>query len=119
MTTRARPLVAILLLLVLVLVGCGGEDTSLLEGEALAAEIGCLACHSEVNTDLAPTLHGIWGTEVSLEDGRNLTVGEQYLRSSITTPQAEIVAGYDGRMPTFALDQSEIDRLVEYVRSLS
>jgi cytochrome c oxidase subunit 2 len=116
MTTRARTLVAILLLFVLA--GCGGGGTDDLEGEALAAEIGCLACHSEVNTDLAPTLHGIWGTEVSLEDGRNLTVGEQYVRSSITTPQAEIVAGYDGRMPTFALDQSEIDRLVEYVRSL-
>lgn len=116
MTTRARHLVATLLFLVLA--GCGGEGTEDLEGEALAAEIGCLACHSEVNTELAPTLHGIWGTEVSLEDGRNLTVTEQYVRSSITTPQAQIVAGYDGRMPTFALDESEIDRLVEYVRSL-
>jgi cytochrome c oxidase subunit II len=106
-------------LLVLFLAACGGGGTDDLEGKALATEIGCLACHSEVNTELAPTLHGIWGTEVSLEDGRNLTVGEQYVRTSITSPQADIVAGYDGRMPTFALDESEVDRLVEYVRSLS
>ena len=113
--TTGRALVA--LALALALVSCGGRDENL-EGEALAAEIGCLACHADTGTDVAPTLHGVWGTEVELDDGRTLMVDEVYVRRSITQPQADIVAGYDGRMPTFALTDSEVDRLVEYVRSL-
>jgi cytochrome c oxidase subunit 2 len=110
-----RPL--IIVLMALVVVSCGSRDQNL-EGEALAAEIGCLACHAETGTDVAPTLHGVWGTEVELDDGRTLMVDEVYVRRSITQPQADIVAGYDGRMPTFTLSDSEVDRLVEYVRSL-
>jgi hypothetical protein len=30
----------------------------------------------------------------------------------------DVVAGFDARMPTFGLSDSEVDRLVEYVRSL-
>jgi cytochrome c oxidase subunit 2 len=104
-------------LFALVVTACGGREQNL-EGEALAAEIGCLACHGEASTDVAPTLHGLWGSEVTLDDGRTLIVDEDYVRMSITQPQADIVAGYDGRMPTFTLSDSEVDRLIEYVRSL-
>ncbi len=100
-----------------ILGGCAGGGTAL-EGEELAVEIGCVSCHTDANTDLAPTLVGIWGTEVELEDGRKVMVDEAYVRQSITDPQTDIVAGFDGRMPTFSLTESEVDRLVEYVRSL-
>lgn len=102
----------------LVLGACGGDSTEGLTGSELVAEIGCFACHTETDTDLAPTLHGIWGNEVELEDGRTVTVDEAYVRSSITEPAADVVAGFEARMPTFGLSESEVDRLVEYVRSL-
>lgn len=81
-------------------------------------DIGCLGCHQETNTATAPTLHGIWGTEVTLEDGSTVTVDEAYVRRSITDPGAEIVDGYGATMPTLPLDESEVDRLVEWVEGL-
>lgn len=101
------------------LAACGdGESTDDLTGAELFVEIGCQACHTDADTDLAPTLSGIWGSVVLLEDGRTVTVDEAYVRRSITDPGADIVAGFDARMPTFGLSESEIDRLVDYVRSL-
>lgn len=111
---------ALLLLAVLLLAACGGDEgaTEGLTGSELATEIGCQACHTETDTDLAPTLHGIWGTEVELEDGSAVTVDEAYVRRSITDPGADVVAGFDAQMPTFGLSESEVERLVDYVRSL-
>jgi cytochrome c oxidase subunit 2 len=102
----------------LLLTACGGGESAGLSGEELAADIGCLSCHQEDATGIAPSLHGIWGTEVSLEDGSTVTVDEEYVRRSITDPGADIVDGYTAAMPTFPLNESEVDRLVEWVGSL-
>lgn len=101
------------------LTACGNGSTDNLTGVELATEVGCFACHTETNTDVAPTLHGIWGTDVTLQDGRTVPVDEAYVRQSIAEPATDIVAGYDRRMPTFPLSDSEVDRLVDYVRSLA
>ena len=103
----------------LALTACGDDgSTNDLTGEELFVEIGCQACHSDTDTDQAPTLSGIWGDDVTLDDGRTVNVDESYVRRSISDPGADIVAGYDARMPTFGLSDSEIDRLVDYVGSL-
>jgi cytochrome c oxidase subunit II len=103
----------------LVLAGCGGTGASTASDPAeLAADVGCLACHTEADTSVAPTLHGIWGSEVELADGRTVTVDESYVRRSITDPTADVVAGYGPTMPRLPLDESEVDLLVEWVRSL-
>lgn len=108
-----------LLVSALMLAACGDSDsTDDLNGSQLFVEIGCQACHGETDGDLAPTLRGIWGSDVTLDDGRTVLVDEDYVRKSITDPGAEVVAGFDARMPTFGLSESEVDRLVEYVRSL-
>lgn len=111
----ARALLAVLALVLVA--GCGDDSTDGLTGSELFVEIGCQACHTETDTDLAPTLHGIWGTEVELEDGSTVTVDEAYVRRSITDPGSDVVAGFDARMPIFGLSESEVDRLIEYVRS--
>ncbi len=96
----------------------GGGQSPGPAGEDLAAEVGCLACHQETETATAPSLHGIWGSEVTLEDGSTVTVDEEYVRRSITDPGADLVEGYGATMPTFPLDDAEVDRLVEWVESL-
>lgn len=107
------------LLVVLAACGGGGEGSGgELRGEGLAADVGCLGCHQERASGAAPTLHGIWGTDVTLEDGTTVTVDADYVRRSITDPDADIVEGYGPAMPTFSLDDSEVDRLVEWVESL-
>lgn len=104
---------------VLALGACGeGEDANGLRGEELAADVGCLACHTESSTHLAPTLQGIWGTETDLADGRTIEVDDVYVRRSITDPAAELVDGYGPTMPPVPLDDGEVDRLVEWVESL-
>ena len=109
---------ASLLLAALVgLAACGGQSTEDMTGAELFVEIGCHACHGAADTDVAPTLEGVWGTEVTLSDGRTVLADEAYVRKSISEPNTDTVEGFDGRMPTFALTESELDRLVEYVRS--
>jgi cytochrome c oxidase subunit II len=109
----------VLLVMALGLAACGGADNGdALTGEELATEVGCLSCHQETSTGVAPALHGIWGTDVELADGRTVTVDEEYVRRSIIEPEAEIVAGYEAIMPVFPLEPGEVDRLVEWVRSL-
>jgi len=115
MTGRA----ALSVVFVIAMSACSDEgSTDGLTGGELANEIGCVACHTETDTDLAPTLRGIWGTDVELEDGTTVVVDEAYVRRSITDPGAQVVAGFELRMPIFGLSESEVDRLVDYVRSL-
>lgn len=109
-----------LLVLAMAVVACGGNEQARSEmtGAELAGEVGCLACHTGADTGTAPTLDGIWGTEVELGDGRTVTVDDVYVRRSITDPGADIVAGYNAIMPVFPLESDEVDRLVDWVRSI-
>ena len=115
MIRRTTPALALLLA---ACGGAGGGENPGPTGRDLAVEVGCLACHQETDTDIAPALHGIWGTQVTLESGSTVTVDEEYVRRSITDPAADVVEGYRATMPVFPLDDSEVDRLVEWVASL-
>lgn len=114
MTVRAL----LVTLLALVTVACGGDDGAEQTLDALAADVGCQGCHSAEDTAIAPSLHGIWGTDVTLEDGSTVIVDEAYVRRSITDPGADVVEGYGPNMPRFPLDDEEVGTLVEWVRSL-
>ena len=102
----------------IVIAACGGGSTEDLTGAELFIEIGCQACHGDADGEVAPTLVGVWGGEVALSDGRTVVADEAYVRKSITDPNADIVDGFEPRMPTFTLTDSELERLVDYVRSL-
>ncbi len=113
---RGRPLIVVA---ALTLIACNGTGEQAASSPAdLAADVGCLACHTETSTSIAPTLHGIWGMDVELADGRVVTVDEEYVRRAITDPAATVVAGYGPTMPRLPLAESEVDQLVEWVRSL-
>lgn len=105
---------------ILALAACSADRSAdgPLSGEALAADLGCAACHTDVDTEIAPTWNGIWGTSVELEDGSTVTVDEAYVRRSIDEPQADIVAGYIGSMPVVPMSDEERSALVDYIESL-
>lgn len=108
------------LVAILALTACSAERSAEdpLSGEALAADLGCAACHTDVDTEIAPTWNGIWGTSVGLEDGTTVTVNEAYVRRSIEEPRAEIVAGFSASMPVVPMSEEEKSALVDYIESL-
>ena len=98
--------------------GDGGQST----GEILFGTAGCRNCHElSVPGFGGPSLAGIWGTQVELEGGGSVLVDESYVRESIVSPSAKIVAGYEDIMPAYLAQQltdDEIDALVDYIRDL-
>ena len=106
----------------LVVSGCGEDRASgeVSRGQAIAEDVGCMACHSTgTDAKIGPAWGGIWGTEVELADGRTVTVDDEYLRRSVVDPDADVVAGYQLSMPRVPLTDDEVDALVAYLRSVS
>ena len=91
-------------------------------GLELATQTGCLACHATDSTRLVgPGWGGRYGTVTELEDGTDVLIDHGYLRTAITDPDQDVVAGYPaGTMPSYAamLSDDEIDAIVTYISSL-
>ena len=98
----------------------GGEGDPA-AGEAAFTQNGCNACHTDQDTPVAPTLHGIYGKEITLADGSTVVVDDDYLLESIIDPHAKLVEGYGPVMPpTYAdLDPQVIQDIIAYIRSLT
>jgi len=98
-----------------------GKNMPLAEfGKLLYDSRGCRTCHSlDGIPGQGPSFKGIWGHAVKLSDGKTVLADENYVRESITLPQAKIVAGFEPVMPTFQgmLREREIQALVEFVKA--
>jgi cytochrome c oxidase subunit 2 len=84
---------------------------------------GCIACHN-VDTDavkVGPSWKGIYGHTVEFRDGRSAVVDENYIRKSIMDPDADIVKGFNGGMPSFRgqLKDEQVNALIAYIKSLT
>jgi|ERR1700722_16341915 len=90
-------------------------------GQQVYAQLGCASCHRSDAPSRGPTLAGVFGSSVRLEDGRTVTADENYIRESILDPGAKIVNGYKPIMPTFQglVSEEQLNALVAYVKSLS
>jgi cytochrome c oxidase subunit 2 len=88
-------------------------------GFARFRELGCSGCHTAGSTVHAPSLRGLIGREVHLQDGRTIVADENYIRDSILVPKKDVVAGFDPVMPSFAgqVSEEDIQALVAYIRS--
>jgi cytochrome c oxidase subunit II len=98
-----------------------GVHQSLAEqGEALFRQHGCSGCHGANSTVHAPTLDGVYGSLVHLQDGSVRRADERYIRDCILAPRTFTVAGYPPVMPDFSGQISEDDlmKLVAYIQSL-
>jgi cytochrome c oxidase subunit II len=90
-------------------------------GEKIFAELGCVTCHRTDTQGRGPNLQGAFGKPVLLQDGRTVTIDENYVRESILDPGAKIVNGFKPVMPTFQglVSEEQLNALVAYVKSLS
>ena len=85
---------------------------------------GCLGCHSlDGSRIVGPSFKGIFGrTAQVVTDGkeREIVTDEDYLRRSILKPNADVVAGYPGIMPSQEglITDSELDAIIEYLKTL-
>jgi len=98
----------------------GGAVPAVASGEQLFVSKSCNTCHRADSSARAPILNGLFGTQVTLQDGTKATANEDYIRESILNPAAKIVQGYQPVMPTFKgqVTEEELIQLVNYVKTL-
>lgn len=100
----------------------GGPSLSpVAEGEKLFASLACHTCHRADSGARGPRLDGLFGKTVALSDGSSAVATAEYIRESIVTPSARVVAGYQPIMPTFQgqVSEEQLLQLIEYIRSLA
>ena len=92
------------------------EVSPVVSGARLFRSYGCDMCHGQ----RAPTLAGLYMSQVKLDDGRTVLADETYLRESILEPRAKMVSGYGPIMPSFQkqLTEEQVFDLIEYIKSL-
>lgn len=87
-------------------------------GEQLFVEKTCSACHSTDGSRLVgPTMQGLFGSEREFTSTPSRIADEEYLRHSITDPNADIVAGFAPTMPALPMQDEELRALVEYIKT--
>jgi cytochrome c oxidase subunit 2 len=90
-------------------------------GEKVFSELGCVTCHRADSTGRGPSLQGVFGKPVALEDGRSVMADENYIRECILDPGSKRVKGFQPIMPTFQgiVSEEQVNALVAYVKSLA
>jgi cytochrome c oxidase subunit II len=91
------------------------------EGEKLFSSLACQTCHRADSAGRGPRLDGLFGNTVALSDGGSVVADADYIRESIVTPSAKVVAGYQPIMPTFQgqVTEEQLLQLVAYIQSLA
>ncbi len=101
----------------------GARLTSLASiGERVAAERGCLRCHTVDGTPhLGPTWAGLYGATIPLEDKTSIVADDAYLTQSMMDPLAHVHEGFAPIMPTYIglITASETAAILAFIRSLS
>jgi cytochrome c oxidase subunit II len=91
------------------------------QGRRIAAEQGCVKCHSTDGTrHIGPTWLDLYHRRERLTDGKTVEADEAYLTESMMDPALKVVEGFQPVMPSFQgkLAGPEVAALVEYIKSL-
>jgi cytochrome c oxidase subunit 2 len=102
----------------------GGRSTgsAAQNGERLFSELSCSTCHKPDSSGRGPWLGGVFGSTVTLTDGRKIVADENYLRESVMSPNAKVVQGFGPQsiMPTFQgmVSEENLLQLIAYVKTL-
>ncbi len=89
-------------------------------GRQLFKANACYVCHSiDGSSNTGPSLRGVYGSQVLLNDGSAVTADADYIRRSIRDPNAQIVRGFSQGMSLYPeLRPHEVEALVFYIHSL-
>lgn len=97
------------------------------QGKVLSADLGCAGCHTASReASVGPTWKGLWGSQVTLSDGRTIIADKDYIAGKLTNPSAAVVAGYPSDAMVVALRASStvlnhpgnVEALTAYIQSL-
>jgi cytochrome c oxidase subunit 2 len=102
------------------LAGGGGEGSMSSQGQKAFQDLACITCHRADGQGRGPVLDGVYLSKVSLDNGQIVVADEAYIRESILSPSAKIVAGFQPIMPTFQglVSEEQLLALIEYIKSL-
>ena len=91
------------------------------EGRQRFVQYGCSICHDSDSPSHAPSLRGIFGRRVRLDDGTFVVADDQYLRDSILHSRKQVVAGYGPFMPDYSsvIAEPDVLELIAYLKSTS
>lgn len=99
-----------------------GQTASTGEGEKLYKKYGCADCHSmDGSVVVGPSLKDVYNRDVTvLVGGKEKTVkaDDEYLKTSIYNPAADIVKGFDNVMPAFkdTMPEKDLEQIVDYLK---
>ncbi|MDP3276688.1 MAG: cytochrome c oxidase subunit II [Deltaproteobacteria bacterium] len=99
----------------------GREVSPEVWGSLIYRSSQCNTCHSiDGSAMTGPSWRGLFGRSREFVDGTNRVADANYLRESILQPNAHVVRGFNGVMPSFAgtLRDQQIDALIAYIRTL-
>lgn len=90
-------------------------------GQKLFSQLGCATCHTNGNSGKYPSLAGLYGHPVALQNGSTATADDSFLRSMIVNPSAMQIAGYAPSMPSFQgqIDETQLLDLIAYIKTLA
>ncbi len=89
----------------------------------LLSKKSCTVCHSVDGSPMVgPTFRGLYGKRQIVVDAKNrereVVVDDAYLLQAIKNPGAESPKGYPPAMPPVSLTDDELNRIVEYIKTL-
>jgi len=88
-------------------------------GEQLSRSTGCAGCHGQdFGGGAGPGWIGLAGSEVELADGSVVVADTEYLTRAIADPSADLLAGYNLKMPANGLSDAEIADIVAFIETL-
>jgi cytochrome c oxidase subunit 2 len=91
------------------------------KGKLLINQNGCTGCHSLTGeSNNGPTWKGLFGSQVKLSDGTTITADEAFIKESILSPAAKIVAGFETANPMqpYSFTEEELSYIIAFIMTL-
>lgn len=94
--------------------------TQLEQSKILAADKGCIACHSlDGSAGIGPSWMGNYGSLRKFTDGTAQIPDAQYYKKSMLDPAAQVLVGFQNIMLPATLTETEINQFIALMQELT